>query len=82
VAHGAHARLAASPYVFSRINEGDDDRVVVALDVPAGATIPLGAVFTEGQALRDAYTGTVYLAHGGAVTVAKASRAVLLERVR
>ena len=86
VAHGVHARLATSPYVFSRIDpeRGDDrgdDRVVVALDVPAGATLPLGTVFADGEALRDAYTGTAYVARGGKITVAAASRAVLLERV-
>jgi alpha-amylase len=79
IAHGEHARLATAPYVFSRID--GDDRVVVALDVPAGATIPLGSAFSEGQALRDAYTGTAYVAHGGKLTIAAASRIVLLERV-
>lgn len=82
VAHGVHARLSASPYVFSRVDpEGQGDRVVVALDVPAGASLPLGTVFAEGEALRDAYTGTDYTVHGGNLTVAAASRAVLLERV-
>jgi alpha-amylase len=79
IAHGAHARLAATPYVFSRID--GDDRVVVALDVPAGGTLPLGTVFAEGQSLRDAYTGAAYVAHEGKITVAVASRLVLLERM-
>lgn len=79
VAHGVHARLAAAPYTFSR-SDGDD-RVVVAIDVPAGAAVTVGAVFPDGTALRDAYSGTAYTVRGGAVTVAAASRAVLLERV-
>ncbi|TMQ07883.1 MAG: alpha-amylase [Deltaproteobacteria bacterium] len=79
VARGVHARLQPAPYVFSRID--GDDRVVVALDVPAGATLALGTVFADGQALRDAYTGAAYTARGGKVTAAAASRAVLLERV-
>ena len=78
LAHGVHARLATAPYVFSRID--GDDRVVVALGVPAGATLPLGAVFADGQTVRDAYAGTRYVVHGGALTVAAASRIVLLER--
>ena len=83
IAHGVHARLAASPYVFSRVDgpRPDDDRVVVALDVPAGASIPVAPVFADGQALRDGYTGATYVVRGGAVAVAGAGRAVLLERV-
>jgi alpha-amylase len=84
IAHGIHARLAAQPYVFSRVDRGPDassDRVVVAIDVPAGATLPLGTVFSEGQALRDAYAGVAYVVHGGSITVASASRVVLLERM-
>jgi alpha-amylase len=82
VAHGAHARLSATPYVFSRVDPApNDDRVVVAVDVPAGAALPVAPVFADGQALRDAYTGTAYVARGGKITVAAASRAVLLERV-
>jgi alpha-amylase len=80
LAHGAHARLAARPYVFSRID--GDDRVVVALDVPAGAAVPVGAVFAEGEAVRDGYGGSDLVVHGGSVTIARASRVVLLERAR
>ena len=58
------------------------DRVVVALDVPAGATVALGGVWPEGQALRDAYTGAAYVARGGSIRVERAARAVLLEAVR
>jgi alpha-amylase len=79
IAHGVHARLAASPYVFSRVD--GDDRVVVALDAPAGASIPVAPVFADGTALRDGYTGTAYVVRGGAVVIAGAGRAVLLERI-
>lgn len=79
IAHGVHANLAASPYVFSR-SDGDD-RVVVALDVSAGASIPVAPVFADGTALRDGYTGTRYVVRGGAVVVAGAARAVLLEPI-
>jgi alpha-amylase len=80
LARGVHARLAAAPYVFSRVDAERDDRVVVALDVPAGAALSLAAVFAEGQALRDAYTGTVYVVYRGSIRIAGASRIVLLER--
>jgi alpha-amylase len=96
IAHGVHARLAASPYVFSRVERSEtggkaprgidgpgtnDDRVVVALDVPAGASIPVAPVFPDGTALRDGATGTTYVVRGGAVVVAGGGRAVLLERI-
>jgi alpha-amylase len=78
IARGVHRHLADRPYAFSRIDVAD--RVVVAVDVPAGAAIPLGAAFADGDALRDAYTGAAYIAHGGAITALRASRVVLLER--
>jgi alpha-amylase len=83
IAHGVHARLAASPYVFSRSDGpgASDDRVVVALDAPAGASIPVAPVFADGAALRDGYTGTRYVVRGGAVVIAGGGRAVLLERI-
>jgi len=85
LARGVHARLApAHPYVFSRVDAPDGphgraDRVVVALDVPAGAVIPVAPVFAEGDALHDGYAGTAYVVHRGSITVARASRVVLLE---
>ncbi len=81
IARGAHTRLAQRPYVFSRVDEERDDRVVVALGVPAGAAIPLGGVFRDGEVLRDAYAGKTYVAQGGAITTAAAGDVVLLERV-
>src|ERR1044071_8362697 len=79
IAHGWPAGLAARPYVFSRVD--GEDGVVVALDVPAGAAIRVAPVFAEGEAVRDGYSGAAYAVHSGAVAVAAAARAVLLERV-
>jgi len=89
LARGGHTRLLARPYVFGRVDapRGDrvddrvDDRVIVALDVPAGTTLPVAPVFPDGQALRDAYSGTGYVVRGGSIRIAAAGRAVLLERV-
>jgi alpha-amylase len=79
IAHGVHARIAQSPYVFSRVD--GEDRVVVALDAPAGASIPVAPVFHDGEAVRDGYTGASYTVAGGTVRIAAATRAVLIERV-
>jgi len=80
IARGVHTRLAQRPYVFSRVDAERDDRVVVAIDVPAGASIPLGGVFRDGDHLRDAATGATYVPRGGAITVAVAAGVLLLER--
>ncbi|MEJ2202818.1 MAG: alpha-amylase family glycosyl hydrolase [Gemmatimonadota bacterium] len=70
VGAGAHARLQADPYVFSRVLTGSEgsDRVVVALDVPTGVkTIPVGGVFADGTTLTDAYSGTSAVVTGGSL---------------
>ena len=80
IAKGVHARLATSPYVFSRV--AGYDRVVIALDVPAGATIPVAPLFLDGEFVNDGYTPrTWYKVRGGAVTIPHAARAVLLEQM-
>jgi len=79
VAHGEHHRLASAPYTFSRVD--GDDRVVVALEVAAGASVAVAPVFADGETVRDAYTGADHVVRAGAVAIAAASRVVLLERV-
>ncbi len=79
LARGAHQQLADAPYSFSRIDAASGDRVVIALGVAAGARIPVGPVFEDGQALRDAYTGRRITVRGGAVEIESAAAAVLLE---
>jgi alpha-amylase len=79
VAHGVHARIATSPYTFSRID--GEDRVVIALDAPSGAAIRVAPVFADGDAVRDGASGASYTVRGGAVTIGAAGRAVLLERI-
>jgi len=79
IARGVHARLAAAPYTFSRID--GDDRVVIALGVAAGAAVRVAPVFADGEPVRDAVTGAGYVVRGGAVAIGAAGRAVLLERV-
>ncbi|WP_312511957.1 alpha-amylase family glycosyl hydrolase [Massilia sp.] len=61
VGAGVHQMLAQSPYTFKRTWEknGVSDRVVVALDLPAGkpTAISVRGVFNDGQTVRDWYTG-------------------------
>jgi alpha-amylase len=77
VAHGVHARLSAQPYVFSRVD--GDDKVVIGLEVPAGASLPVAPVFADGQTVFDPYSETRHVVRNGTVTIERAARAVLLE---
>jgi alpha-amylase len=71
VGAGVHQMLAASPYTFKRTYEKDGvtDRVVVALDLPQDRAAPISVVgvFTDGQTVRDWYTGTAAVVSGGKV---------------
>jgi alpha-amylase len=86
VGAGAHRRLQAAPYVFSRTLEatnGRVDRVVIALDQPAGAkTVPVTGVFPDGTELVDAYSGTRGTVRGGTVALTTPFPVVLLSRQR
>jgi alpha-amylase len=71
VGAGVHQMLQNSPYVFKRTYEKDgvSDRVVVALGLPQDrvVAIPVAGVFSDGQTVRDWYTGKTALVSGGKV---------------
>ncbi len=82
---GKHRMLQAAPYVFGRTLDADGitDRVVVALDQPAGAkTIPVAGIFQDGAVLVDAYTGTEGTVTGGGVSLTTPAGPVLLSERR
>lgn len=76
IARGLHRRLSSLPYVFSRSWGGD--RVVAAMGVTAPAAIPVGALFAEGSAVRDAYSGTTLRVENGKVKVAGTPTGIVL----
>jgi alpha-amylase len=83
VGAGAHRRLQAEPYIFSRTIEADGggraDRVLVALDQGEGAkTIPVFGVFTDGTELVDAYSGARGAVRNGKISLTTAFGLVLL----
>ncbi len=82
LARGAHTKLADAPYTFSRVT--GNDKVVVALGVSgAPAVLKVGAVFANGTALRDAYSGESVKVEGGDVVLKPHARGiVLLEAVK
>ena len=79
LARGAHRQLAEGPYVFERSDAASGDRVVVALNAPAGATLPVGTGWPDGTVLRDAYADQRLTVRNGAVQLPNAAAAVLLE---
>lgn len=81
VGAGSHRTLQARPFIFGRTLEADGmiDRVVVALDQPAGAkTIPVAGIFRDGVVLVDAYTGTEGTVTGGRILLSTPAGLVLL----
>jgi alpha-amylase len=71
VGAGVHQMLQASPYTFKRTYDkgGVSDRVVVALGLPQdrAVAIPVAGVFSDGQTVRDWYTGKSAMVSGGKV---------------
>jgi alpha-amylase len=79
VARGVHERLSESPYAFSRVDADSGDRVVVVLGATGDVQLPVGKVFSDGEKLRDAYSGREAVVERGRVKL-QAQRVVLLER--
>jgi alpha-amylase len=71
VGAGVHQMIASIPYTFKRTYEknGVSDRVVVALGLPLDHAVPVSVagVFTDGQTVRDGYTGRTAVVSGGKV---------------
>ncbi len=85
VGAGAHRRLQAEPYIFSRTLEADGrvDRVLVAMDQGEGAkTIPVFGVFQGGTELVDAYSGARGTVASGRISLTTAFGLVLLSERR
>jgi alpha-amylase len=81
VGAGAHRRLQAQPYIFSRVldTNGLHDRVLVAMDQgEAAKTIPVFDVFRDGTELVDAYSGTRGTVRNGTISLTTAFGLVLL----
>jgi alpha-amylase len=68
---GVHQKLQDKPYIFKRTYDGNgiSDRVVIGLDLPAGAPTPITVfgVFADGQILKDYYSGKTAVVNKGKV---------------
>ncbi|MCF6279463.1 MAG: alpha-amylase [Flavobacteriaceae bacterium] len=80
---GKHQMINKKPYVFYRTyaKEKYKDEVVIGLDLPKGKKeINVRAVFKDGEALRDAYSGKKAAVKNGKVIINSEFDIVLLER--
>jgi alpha-amylase len=80
LACGRHRQISAEPYAFTRFDPATGDLVVVALDVPAGFTLPVGTTFHEGASLVDAFSGRPLTVRDGAIALFDAP-VVLIESI-
>lgn len=81
VGAGTHTKLNASPYTFSRTydKDGVNDAVVCCLPGTAGTyDVKVGDAFSDGQQVKDAYSGQTYTVTGGSVSVTCDSNGVIL----
>ena len=82
VGAGVHQMIGHNPYTFKRTYDKDGvrDRVVVALDLPKDKPTPITVrgVFSDGQTVRDYYSGLTAVVTGGMVTFDARNPVVLI----
>jgi alpha-amylase len=82
VGAGEHQMIAAQPYTFKRTydKQGVRDRVVVALGLPLDrpAAILVQGVFSDGQTVRDYYSGQAAVVKDGKVQFAAGNTVALI----
>lgn len=80
---GQHKQISSSPYTFSRtyIDGNYDDRVVVVVGASGNTTVDVSSIFSDGDSLRDFYTGETDVVQNGRVTFqAHQNGTILIER--
>ncbi|MBC3874639.1 alpha-amylase family glycosyl hydrolase [Undibacterium flavidum] len=69
VGAGVHQQLSAAPYVFKRSyqHDGVSDVVIVALDLPVAKVhqLDVSGVFSDGEKIRDYYSGKTSIVKAG-----------------
>jgi len=83
VGAGIHQQISEKPYVFSRtyFKENYKDKVVIGLNLLKGKkSITVGDIFSEGEVLRDAYSGVESKVLNGKVELHTEQTIVLLEK--
>ena len=83
VGAGKHQELSQKPYVFSRTftDGGFSDAVIVGMDLDqAQQEIKVAPVFTDGDILKDAYSGAVYKVENNSIVIKTPVKILLLEK--
>jgi alpha-amylase len=81
---GIHNQISSKPYVFSRTYTKDkiSDNVVIGLDLPVGKkTILVGTIFSNGDNIKDAYSGSTTSVKEGKITINTPFSILLLEKM-
>lgn len=79
VGAGVHQMISQSPYWFSRVY--NDDKIIAGLDLPTGPkSVNVTGIFSEGDKIRDAYSGATMKVIGGKVSLETPFNIVLLEK--
>jgi alpha-amylase len=80
---GMHTQISSKPYVFSRTYTNKiSDKVIVGLDLKVGKkTISVGTIFTNGDNIKDAYSGSTTKVKEGKATFNTPFTILLLEKM-
>jgi alpha-amylase len=80
VGAGAHRKLMDEPYTFTRSYEEDglSNRVVVVLDAAGETETDVSGIFSDGDIVRDAYSGDVKKVEGGKVSFTPDQNGIIL----
>ena len=78
---GVHAKIADTPYTFSRIYtvEGWTDKVVVVLGATGSTQVTVSTVWNDGTVVRDFYSGATATVTGGKATFTPSGDTILIE---
>lgn len=83
VGAGIHQMISKEPFVFSRhyVKQGFEDQVVVGLNQPIGKKqVDVSSIFSDGEKLRDAYSGSYSLVKKGVAVINSRYNHILLEK--
>jgi glycosidase len=76
VGAGEHTMISSTPYTFSRVKE--NDTVVCVLGASGSTTVDVSSVFSNGTALRDAYSGATATVSSGSVSFTADTNGIIL----
>lgn len=84
VGAGSHKMISQIPYYFSRsyLNKDYTDKVIIGLELNIGQkTLDVSNVFSDGDAIKDAYSNVISEVKNGKVTIDSQFNIVLLEKI-